>query len=310
MAKPKNQHWVPRFYLKSFATSDTRDAAEPKVWVLGKNSGDPALTNVRNIAAERYLYSPKRTGGSRDWTMEDRLANLEALVAPIWPEVASGFMDLNGSTSLRKAIALFVSTLHFRHPLSRQRVAQTHSKLIGLFEDFPKDEHGNPKVLLLDRDGSPKVIDNSNYQQWSNAGPDDLHQMFVDSISDHSGEFAQMLLEKRWSVVFTDDPVFITTDTPVSIVNGHRTPFGITTPGTVLSFPLSPTRILMMDDRHDQPKGQYYPLGPYGPGPANLMAWHCCHRFMISPRPTDYVCAEMLEWADSSQGEQEDTQAV
>jgi hypothetical protein len=306
VAKPKNQHWVPKFYLKSFATPDTRDAAEPKVWVFGKDSGDPTLTNLRNIAAKRYLYSPKRPGGSRDWTMEDRLASLETLLAPMWRDVANGFVDLNEHTSLRKAIALFVSTLHFRHPQSRQRVAEIHSKLVSLVEDFPKDQHRNKKVYLLDSDGSPKVFDSSNYQQWNNAGPDDLHQMFVDSIRDHSGEFARILLEKRWAVVFADAPVFITTDTPVAIVNRHRTPFGITTPGTLLSLPLSPTRVLIMDDGHDQPKGQYYPLGAHGPGPANLMAWHCCKRFMISPRPTDYVCAEMLEWADSSQNGQED----
>lgn len=242
--------------------------------------------------------------------MEDRLSSLESLLASIWPLLASSFVDLNGDIALRKAIALFISTLHFRHPYSRQRVEEIHSQLVALFEDFPKDKHGNPTVSLLDRDGSSKPFDSSNFQQWRDSGPEDLHQMFVDSINDHSGEFAQILLKKRWSIVFADDPVFITTDTPVAIVNRHRKPFGISTPGSVLSLPISPTRILMMDDRNDQPKGQYYALGSHGSGPANLMAWHCCQRFMISPRPTDLVCAEMLEWADSYQQSPQDTSSA
>lgn len=57
---------------------------------------------------------------------------------------------------------------------------------------------------------------------------------------------------------------------------------------------LSPTRVLMMDDRHDQPAGRYYPLADTGPGIANGLAWRNCERFMISPRHPDDVCAEIL----------------
>ena len=59
-----------------------------------------------------------------------------------------------------------------------------------------------------------------------------------------------------------------------------------------------PTRVLMMDDRHDQPKGQYYPLATTGPAFANGLAWRNCERFMISPRHPDEVCADKLETAE------------
>ena len=123
--------------------------------------------------------------------------------------------------------------------------------------------------------------------------------MFVQLIFDNTGWLAQELLKKRWWVSFTDTASFITTDTPVIVVNPERQSFGINTPGTVLSFPISPTRILMMDDRWDQPKGRYYPLGADGPAPFNYTAWCKCERFMISSRPTDLVCAEMLAWTDA-----------
>ena len=121
--------------------------------------------------------------------------------------------------------------------------------------------------------------------------------MFIDSLNQHATWCAEILLKKRWSVVFSERPLFITTDTPVAINNCSRATFGLETPGTLISVPLSPTRILLMDDRHDQPDGQYYPLAGDDPAPFNFLAWRNCERFMFSSRPTDVVCAEMLSSA-------------
>ncbi|MGH6629765.1 MAG: hypothetical protein ACREB3_08545, partial [Burkholderiales bacterium] len=60
-------------------------------------------------------------------------------------------------------------------------------------------------------------------------------------------------------VSITKLKINITTDTPVSIVNRSHETSGLKTPGTVVAIPLSPTRILLMDDRLDQPMGHYYP---------------------------------------------------
>jgi hypothetical protein len=61
MNKSINQHWVPQFYLREFATPDTRESKQPKVWIFSRhdNDGDEKLTWIRNVCAQRYLYSPK-----------------------------------------------------------------------------------------------------------------------------------------------------------------------------------------------------------------------------------------------------------
>lgn len=122
--------------------------------------------------------------------------------------------------------------------------------------------------------------------------------MFIDSLHSNAVPFAEILMEKRWSVIFCDEPLFITTDKPVVIENIERQNFGLKTKGTIITFPLSPTRVLVMDDRHDKPNGRYYPLGNHSPGPLNLALWRGAQQFMISPRHTDDVCAEMVLWAD------------
>ena len=53
MNRPKNQHWVPQFYLRHFATPDSRGNDEAQVWVFSKDEadGDERLTNVNKICA-------------------------------------------------------------------------------------------------------------------------------------------------------------------------------------------------------------------------------------------------------------------
>jgi hypothetical protein len=56
----------------------------------------------------------------------------------------------------------------------------------------------------------------------------------------------------------------------------------------------------MMDDRPDEPDGLYYPLLDDSRGAPlfNLTAWRHAERFMIAPRHTDGVCAELLVWSE------------
>ena len=299
MAKPKNQHWVPRFYLRTFSTPETRESKNPQVWIFHKERGDPQLTNVKNIAAKRFLYSPKGLGRMRDWQMEERLQQIETPLSSVWARLATDFIDFYSDEALRKAMALMVATLILRHPTGIEEVKDIHTQLVAIFEQCPKDEYGNPMVAEVENQGVPRPFDNTGYIKFREADSYDFHRAFVQRIFDNAGWLAQELLKKRWWVSFTDTPSFITTDTPVVVVNAERQSFGINTPGTVLSFPISPTRVLMMDDRWDHPKGRYYPVGKDGTAPFNYTAWCNCESFMISPRSTDLVCAEMLGWTNA-----------
>ena len=106
MANPINQHWLPRFYLRYFATPETRDSAKPCAWIFSKECGDPTVTTLRNIAAWRYLYSPLDRAGNRSWRVEQRLAKVESLMAVLWPVLTTELVDLHGDESIRKGLAL------------------------------------------------------------------------------------------------------------------------------------------------------------------------------------------------------------
>lgn len=298
MGKPKRQHWVPQFYLRHFATPETRHSKEPKVWIFSKHVGDPSLTSIKNVAQRRYLYSPKDADGNRLWELEEKFADTESLLNWIWPVLAEGFIDPHGDESMRRGLALFISLLHLRHPRRLTETERIHARLVRSYDLCPKDDYGNPDVREMEVNGVWRPFDASGWPRYKAANAEDKKQMFVDAIRQNAVHSAELLMKKRWSMVFSEDPVFITTDTPVVLLHLTHETFGLSTPGTIVSFPISPTRVLMMDDRHGEPKGQYYRLAEAGPVPANITAWNACDRFMISSRPTDDVCAEMLAWED------------
>ena len=254
----------------------------------------------------RYLYSPHTTDGARDWSVEERLSDLESILARIWPTLAEDFIDIDGNESLRKGLSLFLATLYLRHPSQREVVRRIHGQMVALFESAPKDSDGVPVVSQLkvgDRTIELDRSDWSSYRVWTK---NDYHRSFVRTIEQQAHYVAELLLEKRWSVIVSDEPLFITTDNPLLVENPKKERFGLGTHATVISFPLSPTRLLVMDDNHGEPSGQYYPLGDHGPGPFNLGLWRRASEFMISHRPSDLVMTEMLQWADSYEQSQID----
>ncbi len=300
MSKSVNQHWVPRFYLRMFSTPETRESDEPQVWIFSKqkSDGNEQLTNVRNVCAKRYLYSPCDESGQRSWEVDDELQGIESLLARVWPQITSDFIDL-GNESIRKALALFVATSHVRHPENRKSLKSIHKKLVEAFDELPKKADGSPNVDSLIYKDDEFKFDTSDWDSYKEWGEDEHHRFFAETIRAQSGNLAKILLKKRWSVVLADNEHFITSDRPVSIQHQSKEIFGMGTPGTVVSFPLSPTRILIMDDQHQEPANQYYPLKPENLGGFNYGIWHAGTRFMVTGRSVPEVLSEIMRWAEN-----------
>lgn len=304
MNQPVNQHWVPQFYLKYFATPETRNRKNPQVWIFSKdeNDGNPSLTNIRNICAKRYLYSPIGDSGEREWALESKLSALESTLAQIWPLLADGYVDLAHDESIRKGVSLFVSIMHLRHPDTLEELSNIHRQMVEMYEQAPKKSDGTPEIDAIEINGAVCEFDTSKWHEYRNWGKNDHHSFFAAQVRSEAIFFAELLLKKRWSVIFSKKPLFITSDKPVVKQHQFKKKFGFGTEGSIISFPLSPTRLLVMDDMHNEPTGQYYPLKNNDPGAFNLGIWHNGSRFMISQRNIDEVLSEIVEWADRYEG--------
>lgn len=101
---------------------------------------------MRNVCAKRYLYSSLDGFDQCSWDVDVELQGVESLLAtPIWPQVASDFIDL-GNATIRKTLALFVATIHVRHPDNRRVIKPVHQQIVENLDILPKKADGSPNV--------------------------------------------------------------------------------------------------------------------------------------------------------------------
>lgn len=301
-SRSKHQHWVPQFYLRYFATPESRDSKTPQVWIFSKDhdDGDEQLTSVRNVCGKRYLYSPLHSDGIRDWSLDDRLTEVEGLLAPVWPSLAKDFVDLS-QEHIRKALALFVSITHMRHPDSRKAIERLHTILVDFFESGPMEADGTPMIESVELRGEARPFDTSKWREYKSQGKDGHDRAFTKMIESEVGSMAKRLLEKRWSILLSDRDTFVSSDKPVVLSHANRECYGYGTKGVTIFFPLSPSRLLVMDDLHDEPANQYYGLLPTNASAVNMTIWRSTSRFLITGRPVPEVLSEINSLAGTSE---------
>lgn len=283
--KKKRNHWVSQAYLRTFAADDKRQ----KIWVLGKDAGDPELKPIKKVAVKFYLYAPKGPGG-RDYQFEEKLATLEQFFGEdFWKVVCTGFVDL-GDVSIRKALSLLTAVMWLRNPLHLDLMHDMHRQIVEFIAQAPElpDE--------IEINGKTIQLDTSDWPAYREAGEDDIKRLWLKEVGSATW-LAELFMKMRWAVVVSETPVFITTDNPVVAMHPSLRFRGFKNPETFVAFPLSPTRLLFLDNRHSEPDNQYYPVKEGAPG-LNGLLWRHSINAMFSSRHTDEVCAEMCADAE------------
>ena len=288
MTTPKRQHWVPQFYLRQFIVPDANPKLE-QVWIFHRKSGDPKLTGIKNIALEKHLYSPKLADGSRDPRLEKKLSDLEGTLSKLWPQLANGFVDL-GSKAIRQSIALFLSVQFLRHPDRRDSAIEFRKRLIEFVEQRPLNPEVYPDIQQFQIGSRVYSIDASDWPNYRDAGDELSIEMWRKMIEQDAILHAKMLMKKRWSIVFIDEPLFVTSDYPIYVPQPELERYQIGGTNAMILFPISPTRILCFDDL-DEPANQYYPIANSNADMYNMFTWVNTDSFMISSRNIEGVLA-------------------
>ncbi|MCA9424101.1 MAG: DUF4238 domain-containing protein [Candidatus Omnitrophica bacterium] len=298
MNQPKKQHWVPRFYLKHFATPESLAREKPQVWIISKNKedGNEVLTNIENICSKTHLYTPLEETGVRNWELEDKLQKFESVGSQWWDILANNFIDL-GDKSFRKGIALFIAIMHLRNPNILEESTTLHANMVSVFKEILAEAGDDPIEVLLGDKTLP--LDKSGWDEYQSWGEIEHQNFFIDQIKTQAVPLATLLLEKRWSVVFAETPQFATSDCPVTTAHQRKKVFGFGTHGTIVSIPISQYKVLTIDDMLDEPDNQYYPAKDGFVESANFLTWRGARRFLISGRPIKNILTEMVKFTDS-----------
>lgn len=285
--KKKRNHWVPQSYLRHFAA----DTDRRKIWMLKRDSNDePELKPIKKVATEFYLYAPRGPNG-RDYSFEDKLASLEQMFGePFWDSLATGYVNLCDK-AVRKGLSLLVAVMHLRNPQQLQQTRVLYEQMVEFYSQLPE----LPDAVAIA--GKTYELDKDSWPSYRDASEDDIKRMWLDDVGSATW-LAKMLMEMRWAILISEEPVFITTDNPVITVHPSLEFKGIKNPETSLIFPISPTRLLHIDNRMTEPDGQYYPLKT-NPGAMNGLLWRYAINAMYSSRHPDYVCDEICADADA-----------
>ncbi len=284
--KKKRNHFVPQSYLRSFAA----DPAGKKIWTFGKENVDFELRPIKKVAVKFYLYAPLSPEG-RDYSFEDKLASLEQWFGePLWKVLTTAYVDLADET-IRKMLALLTAVMWVRNPRFLEMMNEVHRQLREMYLSHPTlpDE--------VEIGGKTFEIDKSDWPSFRDASEEDKKRVWLKEVGS-AAHYAKKLMKMRWSILCSDAPVFITTDNPVIAIHPSLRFRGIENPDTTLMFPLSPTRVLIMDNRHSEPANQYYPLKA-SPAVTNLLLWRESSNVMFSSRPAEEVCNEICADAEA-----------
>jgi len=204
-----SSHWLPQFYLRQWASDE-----DDKIWVYPVDGGKPFKTSPRSVAAEKGLYDPTPTTVLNRRDTERQLAEIEATFARVWPNKFKEAADFE----TRKNLARFLATLWLRNPSRRPIAAAAHQRVYG--------------PLGVSTDGSA------------------IQDTFLFTMKANTEWLADILARRRWGILCTDEPYFVTGDSAVVLTQGHL-PDGsgfFDTPGTQISFAISPRLMLFIDD--------------------------------------------------------------
>jgi len=286
----KRCHWVSQSYLRTFAADEGRQ----RIWRFSKTAGDPELKRIDKVAVKHHLYAPMGADGQRTDALEKKLGDLEQWFGePYWKAACNDFPDY-GDEAWRKMMALLVATTYLRNPLQYKHWKAMHRRLVDQIEAW-----GEPPAEMIIKDKTYQ-FDVSTWPAYRDADDEALKASWNDYVGQAAG-IAEHFLHMRWAVLFSEKPVFITSDNPV-MLGDSVTPYrGIQHPDTIVTFPISPTRVLMMDNRHSEPGNRYYPLDG-SPAPMNLLIWRNAIDHMYSHRPTDEVLQELDDDAQRMMG--------
>ncbi|WP_297494704.1 DUF4238 domain-containing protein [Acidocella sp.] len=284
----KRCHWVSQSYLRAFAA----DESGQKIWRLSKNAGDPELKRIDKVAVKFHLYAPLESNGQRNDSLERKFSNLEQWFShPVWQALCTTEVDLTWEP-VRKMLALIVATTYVRNPLQFEHWKQMHGQFVEQLSRFDN----LPSHVTIGN--ITREVDPSDWPNFRNAGEENMKTAWNDYVAG-AGGIAPRLLDMRMVMLVAERPMFITSDNPVTIMHPSLEFHGIDDPKTAIALPISPTRALVLDNRHSEPDGAYYALADGNPTPINLLVWRNAMDHMFSSRHPDEVCAELSAHADN-----------
>ncbi|MHB8973723.1 MAG: DUF4238 domain-containing protein [Pirellulaceae bacterium] len=303
MQRVKNQHYVPRFYLKAFC------ADGKSLFVFDKVKQNSFKTGVANVASVQRFYdfppAPDRGGDSQ--IVEKAFSKLEggyaAAIRDLLDEVQRNGGFTPGIIERNLGVAHF---LVFQFCRTRG-FRNTYARMVEEFSAAVAKEHELVRQHLASQGlgGGPPMSPITIPDEM--ASLEHAEFMFV---GDFANRVMPILMHHIWSVAVNDTPQpLLTSDAPVVLYPHVTHPLlggaGFGCPGIEILLPLSPRYLLVIRERghfaplmrpvNPQPDGAVLPLKPAGVELYNRLQVANCYRWVYCPEDKFEQVRELIK---------------
>lgn len=134
MASHKNQHFIPRCYLKAWCDPHTPTKQTPYVWQFSNDGEQVRKKSPANIFSETDMYTIENPDGSRNLTLEHGLHELETRFSIIRDRKINRKKPLTREEHI--VLCAFVAAMHARTKARREHHAKIWNQVRGQMEQI------------------------------------------------------------------------------------------------------------------------------------------------------------------------------
>lgn len=276
MSEPVRQHWVPRVYLRNFATPESIDTSSPKVNVYDLGSKRPFCTSIDKVLVQKHLYTLGSDSDSPLYVVEKTLAKIEGWSKPCIEAYSKG-QTIHTNLKSKYIAAVFFATLLMRNPHMLEVQENGFSDLRSSENSCFKSTVSN----LIDNENKEDLGELSDW--FSELDQEEKHIVFVRSIIDTATSLAQDLMQKKWCLLRSADGCFVTSDNPVVVFHPKISPYGICTTGVHIHIAITPRILLLLGCEVSLDENQVYDVPQEFVEHMNYLTISKAERFIISP---------------------------
>ncbi len=252
MSRPgshKTQHYIPRSYLAAWCDPDTPPRMQPYVWTFDPSGGAGRKRAPKNLFTETDIYTIQRPDGARDLRIEHELSRLEKGLKTLVTDFVARYRQLPLHRQSR--LIEFIAAMHARTPHAREIQSMLWQDELKAIEQQERDVV-TPSASKPERTAEGPPLPPSPQKRLDGlrtALATPMKFLVPGAVLD----VLPMLRQMTMTIMCTDEPSFITSDSPVTWHDPtvprnkyltHKS--SLTDKGIEVVMPLSPWHSIML----------------------------------------------------------------
>ena len=217
---------------------------------------------------------------------EDGLSHIESIHAKVWP----GIFDRAANSETRRNLAIFLALLFLRHPTRKRDIEKVRNEMREAVSHLSPETQ--IQVSISGRGGEFSV---GEILRHTDGNQNAISSAFIDYMHSNLDVVTNALFERPWGVLCADRPMFLTSDSPITLWRGiaKKENLGLRTRGTEVTFPVSPTRLLVIADYWPH-EFALYPVESADDYNSGLV--HGATRFLFADSRNDDLQSSIAKW--------------